>query len=107
MGEETFEDLELSREMMRDHHSRLDSQSVGLMLTVMVLQRSAWPFTVQKSGVDIPLCGSPCFLYAHWLTAPCYADASRVDSISQLLQASSFGAYPRLGSCPGNGDDEG
>jgi cullin-4 len=55
MGEEMFKDLDLSMELMRDHHSRLDSQSAGLKLTVMVLQRSAWPFTVQKSSVDIPL----------------------------------------------------
>jgi len=50
-----FKDLDLSRESMRDYHSRLESQSAGLRLTVMVLQRSAWPFTVQKSSVDIPL----------------------------------------------------
>jgi cullin-4 len=54
MGEDMFKDLALSKEMMREYHSKLPSDSGGLKLSVMVLQRSAWPFTVQKANVDLP-----------------------------------------------------
>ncbi|KAF9460280.1 Cullin family-domain-containing protein [Collybia nuda] len=54
MGEDMFKDLALSREAMRDYHSRLDSQSAGLKLTVMVLQRSAWPFGAPETEVHLP-----------------------------------------------------
>lgn len=54
MGEEMFKDLALSRESMREYHSKLDEDSPGQKLNGMVLQRSAWPFTVQKHGVDLP-----------------------------------------------------
>lgn len=54
MGEDMFKDLALSREAMRDYHSKLAEKSQGHKLSVMVLQRSAWPFTVQKASVDLP-----------------------------------------------------
>ncbi|KAG6828744.1 hypothetical protein H0H92_006882 [Tricholoma furcatifolium] len=54
MGEDMFKDLALSRESMRDYHSKLPSGNAGHKLTVMTLQRSAWPFTVSKSSVDLP-----------------------------------------------------
>ncbi|RDB27309.1 Cullin-4 [Hypsizygus marmoreus] len=54
MGEDMFKDLALSRELMEDYHSKLDPDSPGQKLSVMVLQRSAWPFTVQKASVDLP-----------------------------------------------------
>ncbi|KAG6844878.1 hypothetical protein H0H87_002823 [Tephrocybe sp. NHM501043] len=54
MGEDMFKDLQLSRDAMRDYHMKLDSNSSGHKLSVMVLQRSAWPFTVQKTSVDLP-----------------------------------------------------
>ncbi|KAF8060763.1 Cullin family-domain-containing protein [Lyophyllum atratum] len=54
MGEDMFKDLALSRESIREYHSRLDSRSAGHKLSAMVLQRSAWPFTVQKTTVDLP-----------------------------------------------------
>lgn len=54
MGEEMFKDLALSRESMREYHSKLDEDSPGQKLNAMVLQRSAWPFTVQKHSVDLP-----------------------------------------------------
>ncbi|KAF8650599.1 hypothetical protein AX16_005170 [Volvariella volvacea WC 439] len=55
MGEEMFKDLALSRELMRDYHARLDAAHPGQKLSVMVLQRSAWPFTVQQQSVDLPM----------------------------------------------------
>lgn len=55
MGEEMFKDLALSREMMREYHSKLPEKSEGHKFSAMVLQRSAWPFSVQKHGVDLPL----------------------------------------------------
>ncbi|KIL57743.1 hypothetical protein M378DRAFT_188384 [Amanita muscaria Koide BX008] len=54
MGEDMFKDLALSREMMREYHDKLPRESLGHELTVMVLQRSAWPFSVPKSGIDLP-----------------------------------------------------
>ncbi|KAG6890869.1 hypothetical protein C0992_012005 [Termitomyces sp. T32_za158] len=54
MGEDMFKDLALSREFVKEYHSKLDVDSPGRKLSVMVLQRSAWPFTVQKTSVDLP-----------------------------------------------------
>jgi len=54
MGEDMFKDLALSRESMREYHSRFDEDNYGQRLYAMVLQRSAWPFTVQKHGIDLP-----------------------------------------------------
>jgi cullin 4 len=54
MGEDMFKDLALSKEIMREYHDKLAFESSGRKLTVMVLQRSAWPFTVPKSGTDLP-----------------------------------------------------
>ena len=54
MGEDMFKDLALSKEMMRECHDKLPLDSDGRNLTVMVLQRSAWPFSVPKTGIDLP-----------------------------------------------------
>ncbi|KAG6805190.1 hypothetical protein H0H93_005429, partial [Arthromyces matolae] len=54
MGEEMFKDLALSREFVREYHSKLSDDSPGRKLSVMVLQRSAWPFTIQKESIDLP-----------------------------------------------------
>ncbi|KAL0950552.1 hypothetical protein HGRIS_007358 [Hohenbuehelia grisea] len=54
MGEEMFKDLALSRDSMRQYHETLDDHDPGKKLSVMVLQRSAWPFTVPKSSIDLP-----------------------------------------------------
>ncbi|KAL1738064.1 hypothetical protein HDZ31DRAFT_78664, partial [Schizophyllum fasciatum] len=54
MGEEMFKDLALSRDMIRDFHDALPANDFARRLTVMVLQRSAWPFTVSKSTIDLP-----------------------------------------------------
>ncbi|KNZ75711.1 Cullin-4B [Termitomyces sp. J132] len=55
MGEDMFKDLALSRESVKEYHSKLNVSNPGHKLSVMVLQRSAWPFTVQKTSVDLPL----------------------------------------------------
>lgn len=54
MGENMFKDLALSRDLMREYHSKLPEDSAGHLLTAMVLQRSAWPFTGQPHVVDLP-----------------------------------------------------
>ena len=54
MGEDMFKDLALSREAMREYHSKLPEDSAGQLLNAMVLQRSAWPFTAQKHTLDLP-----------------------------------------------------
>lgn len=48
-----FKDLSLSRDMMRDFHNSLSAESAGRSLTAMVLQRSAWPFAVPKTTIDL------------------------------------------------------
>ncbi|KAK2464856.1 hypothetical protein APHAL10511_002932 [Amanita phalloides] len=54
MGDDMFKDLALSREVVREYHDKLPYDSSGRQLGVVVLQRSAWPFTVPKSVVDLP-----------------------------------------------------
>lgn len=103
-----FKDLALSRESMREYHSKLDSQSAGLKLSAMVLQRSAWPFTVQKTSIDLP----PSVSYIHFieivhiLKHTFLPDASRAHGICQLLQTKTLGSCSRLGSRIGNRDNE-
>ena len=46
MGEEMFKDLALSRESMREYHSKLDENSPG--------QKLNGTFTVQKHTVNLP-----------------------------------------------------
>ncbi|PFH45577.1 hypothetical protein AMATHDRAFT_82846 [Amanita thiersii Skay4041] len=54
MGEDMFKDLALSRDSMREYYEKLGPESSGRKLGVMVLQRSAWPFSVPKTSVDLP-----------------------------------------------------
>jgi hypothetical protein len=85
MGEEMFKDLALSKESMRDYHSKLDEDSPGKKLNAMVLQRSAWPFTVQKHGIDLPpnVRRIPHSSWVSWGVAHQlrYLDASRADQV--------------------------
>jgi len=64
MGQDMFKDLALSRDMMQEYYSKLPEQSSGRKLSVMVLQRSAWPFNVQKTTIDLPpsVCSFGCAL---------------------------------------------
>lgn len=52
-GDHMFNDLALSREILREFHSRISETSSGQKLSVMVLQRSVWPFAVRKIDVDL------------------------------------------------------
>ena len=54
MAEDMFKGLALSKDLTRDYHSKLPEKSLGLKLTAMVLQRSAWPCSVEKKIVDLP-----------------------------------------------------
>lgn len=54
MGEDMFKDLALSRELMRDYYSKNLDDDLAQKLTVMVLQRSAWPFGAQKHAGALP-----------------------------------------------------
>lgn len=54
MGEDMFKDLTLSKEMMKDYHARQPKGSPAQNLNAVVLQRSAWPFSVPKQLVDLP-----------------------------------------------------
>jgi len=54
VGDEMFKDMALSRDKMREFHSKLDQDSPAHKLSVMVLQQSAWPFTARVSKVDLP-----------------------------------------------------
>ncbi|OSX68038.1 hypothetical protein POSPLADRAFT_1064405 [Postia placenta MAD-698-R-SB12] len=57
MGDHMFNDLALSRDMMREfiqHRARLGDPEASLRLSVMVLQRSVWPFAARKHDADLP-----------------------------------------------------
>ena len=57
MGEHMFKDLDLSRGLMREylqHRDRLGHDVSSQKLSVMVLQRSFWPFTARKTDADLP-----------------------------------------------------
>jgi cullin-4 len=54
MGDHMFNDLSLSREAMREYHSKLERESPAQRLSVMVLQRSVWPFAARKTDIDLP-----------------------------------------------------
>lgn len=54
MGDHMFNDLALSRDIMREYHSRIADDSPAQHLSVMVLQRSVWPFVARKKDVDLP-----------------------------------------------------
>jgi len=53
MGDHMFNDLALSRDVLREYRSRLPDDSPGHHLSVMVLQRSVWPFAARKKDVDL------------------------------------------------------
>ncbi|KAI6020834.1 Cullin family-domain-containing protein [Pisolithus microcarpus] len=55
MGDHMFNDLALSRDLLYEHRSRLPEGSPQRNLSVMVLQRSHWPFASRKKDVDLPL----------------------------------------------------
>ncbi|KAI8983312.1 Cullin-domain-containing protein [Trametes punicea] len=53
-----FTDLALSRDLMQDfleYRRRKGDVGTAQKLTVMVLQRSNWPFTARKNDIDLPL----------------------------------------------------
>jgi len=52
-GDHMFNDLALSREFLREFHNRISETSSARKLSVMVLQRSVWPFAVRKKDVDL------------------------------------------------------
>jgi cullin-4 len=54
MGDHMFNDLALSRDIMREYHTRIRHDSSAQKLSVMVLQRSVWPFPERTKGVDLP-----------------------------------------------------
>ena len=64
-----FNDLALSREILSEFHNRKPETSNARKLSVMVLQRSVWPFAARKVDVDLHpfVCVSLpfTFVYAH------------------------------------------
>ncbi|KAH9836648.1 Cullin-domain-containing protein [Rhodofomes roseus] len=57
MGDHMFNDLALSRDLMREYNeqrTRLGYGEAMQKLSVMVLQRSFWPFAARKHDVDLP-----------------------------------------------------
>jgi cullin-4 len=55
VGDHMFTDLALSREGMGEYHEKSTMNSLGQKLSVMVLQRSVWPFGVLRKSLDLPL----------------------------------------------------
>lgn len=58
MGDHMFKDLDLSRGLMKEygqHRRRVEGDDTPPQrLSVMVLQRSFWPFTARKTDADLP-----------------------------------------------------
>lgn len=54
MGDHMFNDLALSRDIMREYHARIRDVSSLQNISVMVLQRSVWPFHARDTDVDLP-----------------------------------------------------
>jgi hypothetical protein len=57
MGDHMFKDLTLSRDLMASHRGFKDDG--GGKQTVMVLQRSFWPFSARKQDIVLPVEASP------------------------------------------------
>ncbi|KAI5992563.1 Cullin family-domain-containing protein [Pisolithus marmoratus] len=55
MGDHMFTDLALSRDLLYEYRNRLPEGASQRNLSVMVLQRSYWPFAARKKDVDLPL----------------------------------------------------
>ncbi|KAI6146691.1 Cullin-4B [Pisolithus tinctorius] len=55
MGDHMFNDLALSRDLLHEYRNRLPEGGSRHSLSVMVLQRSYWPFAARKKDVDLPL----------------------------------------------------
>lgn len=55
MGDHMFNDLALSRDLLHEYRNRLPDGGSRHSLSVMVLQRSYWPFAARKKDVDLPL----------------------------------------------------
>ncbi|KAI6018883.1 Cullin family-domain-containing protein [Pisolithus marmoratus] len=55
MGDHMFNDLALSRDLLYEYRNRLPEGASQRNLSVMVLQRSYWPFAARKKDVDLPL----------------------------------------------------
>lgn len=64
MGEDMFKDLELSKELTAEYHEKFGGDEA---LSVMVLRRSAWPFTARKQDIVLPVWVST----NHHLTRSC------------------------------------
>lgn len=55
MGDHMFQDLALSRDLTREFHAKTIGGGSAEKLSVMVLQRSFWPFSAkQKEDLDLP-----------------------------------------------------
>ena len=57
MGDHMFKDLALSRDLMNtflENQEKLGDVGRIQKMTVMVLQRSSWPFAARKTDIDLP-----------------------------------------------------
>ncbi|KAJ7225886.1 Cullin-4B [Mycena pura] len=54
MGGEMFSDLDLSRDMMAEYHSKFPYDSEKQKLQVMVLKESAWPYSQEDATLILP-----------------------------------------------------
>lgn len=63
MGDGMFTDLALSKDLMADYHTKHRDDDAR-NLSVVVLQRSFWPFSARKTDIILPtgVCLIP-FLY--------------------------------------------
>ena len=88
MSDHMFNDLALLRDIMREYHSRIASDSSTQQLSVMVLQRSVWPFAARKKDVDLPPSVSDDGVpkCVHMNSGLYYTDASKFGRLYDILQ---------------------
>ena len=100
-----FNDLALSREVLREFHNRLPETSSARKLSVMVLQRSVWPFAARKKDVDLhPFV---CMLVSPFSLSsdgPRFVDAHRSLAVRYFLQAQASRTQAGVGPLPWYGD---
>ena len=122
MGDHMFNDLALSRELLREYRDKITMESSPHQLSVMVLQQSVWPFAVRKTSCDLPpyvseslwsrlqittvvliICQTRIFpLLLHSSGIP--TDAGGINPVCGILQDQTPGSQTRLGLCTRNGD---
>jgi hypothetical protein len=94
MGDHMFKDLTLSRDLMASHRGFKDDG--GGKQTVMVLQRSFWPFSARKQDIVLPVEASPPAPFPTPGRCLTRADANRAGRVQRILPEEVQGPQARV-----------